>query len=162
MPSQLGDDDHLLSALANGLRIWIADRRRQHHREASAMIDFPSSPTVGQQFAAAGVIWTWDGTKWTAQGLSPTFLPLSGGTLSGSLGAPVIAIQNAAGNANPLWGDINGNARWLVMLGDGGAESGANAGSDFAIRAYSDLGVSLGPDLTINRATGIVRRSARD
>ena len=29
------------------------------------MIDFPASPTLGQQFTAAGVTWTWDGTKWT-------------------------------------------------------------------------------------------------
>jgi hypothetical protein len=35
------------------------------------MIDFPASPTVGQQFTAAGVTWTWDGTKWTAGGLGP-------------------------------------------------------------------------------------------
>ena len=120
------------------------------------MIDFPSSPTVGQQFAAAGVIWTWDGTKWTAQGLSPTFLPLSGGVLSGPLGAPVVSLQNASGNANPLWGDIGGAARWLVELGDGAAETGANAGSNLAIVAYSDAAISLGADLTINRATGIV------
>ena len=29
------------------------------------MIDFPASPTNGQQFSAAGVTWTWDGVKWT-------------------------------------------------------------------------------------------------
>ena len=36
------------------------------------MIDFPASPTVNQQFTAAGVTWTWDGTKWLPAGLSPT------------------------------------------------------------------------------------------
>jgi hypothetical protein len=123
------------------------------------VIDFPSNPTVGQQFSAAGVVWTWDGTKWTAQGLSPTFLPLSGGTLSGPLNAPVISLQNAAGNANPLWGDIGGNARWLIELGDGAAETGNNAGSNFAIVAYSDAALSLGADFTINRATGVVSAS---
>jgi hypothetical protein len=123
------------------------------------VIDFPSNPTVGQQFSAAGVIWTWDGTKWTAQGLSPTFLPLSGGTLSGPLNAPVISLQNAAGNANPLWGDIGGNARWLIELGDGAAETGNNAGSNCAIVAYSDAALSLGADFTINRATGVVSAS---
>ena len=39
------------------------------------MIDFPASPTVGQQFTAAGVTWTWDGTKWLPSGLSPTVVP---------------------------------------------------------------------------------------
>jgi hypothetical protein len=123
------------------------------------MIDFPSNPTVGQQFTAAGVMWTWDGAKWTAQGLSPTFLPLSGGTLTGPLNAPVVSLQNTAGNANPLWGDIGGNARWLVELGDGAPETGNNAGSNFAIVAYSDAAVSLGADFTINRATGVVSAS---
>jgi hypothetical protein len=39
------------------------------------MIDFPNSPTVGQQFTAAGVTWTWDGAKWLPAGLSPTVVP---------------------------------------------------------------------------------------
>ena len=39
------------------------------------MIDFPASPTLGQQFTAAGVTWTWDGVKWLPSGLSPTVVP---------------------------------------------------------------------------------------
>ena len=31
-------------------------------------IDFPASPTPGQSFPNAGVVWTWDGVKWTALG----------------------------------------------------------------------------------------------
>ncbi len=31
-----------------------------------AVIDFPTSPTVGQQFTSGGITWTWDGVKWTA------------------------------------------------------------------------------------------------
>ena len=42
------------------------------------MIDFPASPTLGQQFTAAGVTWTWDGAKWTASGLSVAYVPLAG------------------------------------------------------------------------------------
>ena len=49
------------------------------------MLDFPASPTVGQQFIAAGVTWTWDGTKWTAAGLSVAYLPLAGGQMSGPI-----------------------------------------------------------------------------
>jgi hypothetical protein len=62
------------------------------------MIDFPASPTTGQTFAAAGVTWTWDGAKWTANGLNVPYLPLSGGTLSGPLtlvGDPIAALQPA-------------------------------------------------------------------
>jgi hypothetical protein len=39
------------------------------------MIDFPAAPTNGQQFTAAGVTWTWDGVKWTLNGLGVPFLP---------------------------------------------------------------------------------------
>jgi hypothetical protein len=42
------------------------------------MIDFPASPTVGQQFTAAGVTWVWDGVKWAASGLSVAYVPLAG------------------------------------------------------------------------------------
>ena len=42
---------------------------------ALTVIDFPASPTIGQQFTAAGVTWTWDGAKWLPSGLSPTVVP---------------------------------------------------------------------------------------
>jgi len=62
------------------------------------MIDFPASPTVGQQFTAAGVTWVWDGVKWAASGLSVAFLPLAGGTMTGPivLAADPIANLQAA------------------------------------------------------------------
>ena len=58
------------------------------------MIDFPNSPTVGQQFTAAGVTWVWDGTKWTASGLGTAYLPLAGGTMTG----PVVLAADPAAN----------------------------------------------------------------
>lgn len=57
------------------------------------MIDFPANPTLGQQFTAAGVTWTWDGVKWTASGLGVAYLPLAGGTM---LGPIVLAADPAA------------------------------------------------------------------
>src|SRR4029077_879564 len=36
------------------------------------MIDFPSSPTVGQTFSSGIASWIWDGTKWGAAGSSAT------------------------------------------------------------------------------------------
>lgn len=51
-----------------------------------------------------------------------------------------------------------GSNRWLIMLGDATAESGVgNAGSDFALYAYSDAGTQLrAADIQISRATGRV------
>jgi hypothetical protein len=85
-----------------------------------AAIDFPANPTVGQRFTSGGVIWTWDGIKWTLSG-------------SGS-----ISINNAP-PSNPLdgalwWDTVTGNlfiyyddgtsAQWVVAvnLGTAGAQ----------------------------------------
>ena len=61
------------------------------------MLDFPASPTVGQQFTAGGVTWTWDGAKWTGSG--------GGGTGGGG-------IPDAPSNGQ-LYGRMN--ATWSVV-----------------------------------------------
>lgn len=52
-------------------------------------LDFPSSPSIGTVYENAGVIWTWDGIKWTSGNSASQFLPLVGGELSGSLGVAI-------------------------------------------------------------------------
>jgi hypothetical protein len=257
--------------------------------EASAMIDFPASPTIGDQFTSGGTTWEWDGAKWTiVPGTSgppviisdtppaspvvgdlwwdsiggqlycwfvdPTssqwvvatnnsaamqgYLPLTGGVLSGPLtgqaatfsgmltgvnatltgalvasgggtlggawtfsnnvtvnGATTLAslTTNAATANNGLtvtgvlpggpfatyglavdggadggyialnaataaagtgvFGYVGDLARWGINLGDGAAETGANAGSNFSITSYDDTGAALDTPLSINRAT---------
>jgi hypothetical protein len=97
------------------------------------MIDFPASPTVGQQFTAAGVTWVWDGTKWAASGLSVAFLPLAGGNMSG----PIVLAADPAANLQAAtkqyvdgvrYGDnriINGDCR--VDQRNNGASGTANS-----------------------------------
>ena len=83
------------------------------------MIDFPQNPTQGQQFTAAGVTWTWDGTKWTASGLGVAYLPLAGGTMLGPIvlaADPAAPLQAATKQYvdGARWGDnriINGDMR---------------------------------------------------
>ena len=53
-------------------------------------------------------------------------------------------------------GRRNGSARWSVLLLDGTAESGSNAGSDFWILRYSDAGVQIDAPLFIKRSNGAV------
>jgi len=48
----------------------------------------------------------------------------------------------------------NATARWLMYLGDGAAEAGANAGSNFEIHRYDDAGTYLGRAMQIERSTG--------
>ena len=51
-------------------------------------------------------------------------------------------------------GGANATARWLMYLGDGAAEAGANAGSNFEIHRYDDAGTYLGRAMQIERSTG--------
>ena len=76
------------------------------------------------------------------------YLPLTGGTMTGALTAPSVTVNTA------LVGQKSGLDRWVVYLGDSEAETGTNAGSDFAIDAYSDAGAFLSNPFYITRATG--------
>jgi hypothetical protein len=62
-------------------------------------LDFPNAPATNQTFAAPnGVIYEWDGAKWTSLAGGTAFLPLTGGTLTGPLtlaADPAAALQSA-------------------------------------------------------------------
>jgi len=62
-------------------------------------IDFPASPINGQTFTAAGVQWTFDGTKWAASSFA--YLPLAGGTLTGALNGTTANFSGLAQAASP-------------------------------------------------------------
>ena len=49
---------------------------------------------------------------------------------------------------------VGANLRWQIVLGNGTAEGGSNAGSDFELRNCSDTGAQLSSPLTITRKTG--------
>ena len=86
------------------------------------------------------------------------YLPLAGGTITGLLILPnnnQVQIRGAAGSLRNLIGGTAASARWNLTLGDGTAEAGANAGSNFSLQAYSDAGGFLSTPLAINRATGV-------
>ena len=85
------------------------------------MVDFPSSPTTGQPYTLGGTTWTWDGTKWVAQGTGTgVYLPLSGGVMTGDIvlkGDPTLALHPVTKqmfDLRPMIGDnriINGDMR---------------------------------------------------
>ena len=52
-------------------------------------IDFPNTPTVGQQFIAAGIAWSWDGSKWVnATNVPSGYAPLNSPPFTGNPTAP--------------------------------------------------------------------------
>jgi len=91
--------------------------------------------------------------------LDARFVNAAGDTMTGSLSIlaanPGIGLnKTASGGSNTLYGFTNSLQRWIVTLGDSIAESGSNAGSNFAIYNYNDAGTYLGTPLTINRVDG--------
>jgi microcystin-dependent protein len=87
-----------------------------------AAIDFPASPTVGQQFTAAnGVTYQWTGIMWiVAPGTAGDFLPRDGSLpMTGDL------VVGAGSDTVTVYADIG----WISMSGNS-AVDGAEAGWD--------------------------------
>jgi hypothetical protein len=108
-------------------------------------------------------------TQWSAPsgGVSAAYVDAAdalrvlkaGDTMTGNLTVSgawpgVNLVKPVAGSAAQLASYNGANLRWVMALGDQAAESGANAGSGFALARYSDAGAYLGTPMTINRATG--------
>lgn len=90
------------------------------------------------------------------------YMPLSGGVFTGVVQFPAnnsVAIVGAAGTQRAILGGTAGPPtafRWQMMLGDQTAETGGNAGSNFALNAISDTGAILSTPLAIARSTGVI------
>lgn len=73
---------------------------------------------------------------------------------TGSTNATMV-FDSPAGNQSQLNFNSSGTARW-IFLKNNTAESGSNAGSDFALLRRTDAGGSLGTPIFIERATGFI------
>jgi hypothetical protein len=84
----------------------------------------------------------------------------SGDTMTGDLyiqkASPGLRFDKTAGTATWLVTSQAGVTRWAMQLGDGAAESGGNAGSNFVLGRYSDAGAGIDSAIYISRATANV------
>ncbi|MGN8190278.1 hypothetical protein ACTJLD_30275 [Burkholderia sp. 22088] len=95
-------------------------------------------------------------------GTSGATVPLLNGTntWSGTQTLPgTTNINGAAATNRALFLQTAGVNRWDIKE-DSTAESGSNAGSNFAIDSYNDAGVYLATPFKINRATGVTTISS--
>jgi hypothetical protein len=83
---------------------------------------------------------------------SGTFTALAAGT-NASAGSAVV--NGPAGSYRTLHLQTAGSDRW-ALFADNSSESGANAGSNFNLNAYSDAAAVLFTPFIINRASGLV------
>ena len=89
----------------------------------------------------------------------------AGDTMSGTLtlayADPRIWLNcPGSGHGNGISSYTNGVPRWALYLGDGTAEAGGNAGSNFGLVRYDDAGNSLGFSLAVSRSSGVVSLGA--
>jgi hypothetical protein len=69
--------------------------------------------------------------------------------------SPTFYLNSTAPGQNHITGRKGGIDRWTMQFGNNSAESGGNAGSDFALYRYDDAGGGAASALGINRATGV-------
>ena len=75
------------------------------------VLNFPASPTLNDTYTANNVIYTWNGTFWSAnnaQDLDARFVNVTGDTMTGNLTVPSINSGQLAGFRNQI---INGDFR---------------------------------------------------
>jgi len=104
-------------------------------------------------FAAGDVTVTHSTNTLTVSG--GELIAAGGLTAGDGTGAPLLGVSGAAGNSRGVSLETAGSTRWTVVAGSV-AESGGNAGSDFAINYHGDDGVYVDTPLTITRSTGVI------
>jgi len=137
-------------------------------------IDFPASPTVGQEFTGGTVLYRYNGYGWgaVAQAGQPYVLK-TGDTMSGALAITDLLTVSSATTAATINLDKSGSGqesnifgrkgtlhRWKISIGDNAPETGSHTGSNFSIISRNDDGTHRSLVLTINRATGDVALSS--
>jgi len=97
-----------------------------------------------------------DGKAYARQSAAWNTSPSFGGTVSVLVaGNPVLSLVSTGVSAVcVINGRVNSLARWQLQLSDGNAESGSNAGSNFALARFNDAGVAIDIPLYILRNTG--------
>jgi Chaperone of endosialidase len=93
-------------------------------------------------------------TKWAGPMLS-----LAGGSVAGVLtvvGSNSFVLNTLTVGQRAILAQTNGANRWQMLLADGTAEGGGDAGSNFVLNRISDAGAVLGAPLTIIRSSGQV------
>jgi hypothetical protein len=99
------------------------------------------------------------GNTWTKAQADARYVDVTGDTMSGDLAiakpSPTMVLGKIVGTPARFIGANGGVARWTLTVGDGAAEPGSNAGSDFAITRHDDAGTVIDNPVTMLRSTGV-------
>jgi hypothetical protein len=172
--NKTGDPGSAITSQRNGANRWMINLanavddfviNRYDDGGASSQVLYISRTTglgtvLGNPTAPLGIATKGYVDSAVAAGGGGSYVAKTGDIMTGQLNinynAPVISLNKSDPTVgNSVNGTTNGAARWSMRLGDYGAESGANAGSDFSIHRFADNGITyLGNALSISRATG--------
>lgn len=72
----------------------------------------------------------------------------------------LILDKTASGQSSRVTGSLNGVLRWQVGFGNGTAEAGSNAGSDWSLDAFDDAGAFIRRALVVTRSEGVLELPA--
>lgn len=130
--------------------------------------------TTGNKWYRTKVAGAWG--SWTLDSGAGAFVLKAGDTMTGNLAItssnPTISLTATSSNPtlvlnkktatdnNVISALMNGSPRWAFSMGDGTAETGSNAGSNFFLGRYTDAGAPIDAVLGINRANGTATFSA--
>jgi len=81
------------------------------------------------------------------------------GDLSISKASPRLVLNKGVGASDEasIFGSRNNVNRWAILMAQGAAEGGGNAGSDFALLRYADNGAYLGVAFSVTRSNGALQ-----
>ena len=93
--------------------------------------------------------------------LNLTYLPLSGGTLTGNVtidkATPSLGLnKSGSGQSSRIEGQSASVRRWSLVLGETDAEAGSDTGSSFYLYAWDDAGTTPTLVLSASRADGLL------
>lgn len=147
-----GTNRSLILRTSNSLRWHIAaNTTAEGGSDAGSNLEIHRYSDAGASLGSVLVITRSDGTvQWN----TTTFV------INASSGNPLLEIRGVAATTRNIVFKTGSVNRWVVQANNA-AESGSNAGSDFAIQRYDDSGVGIGAVVTITRSTGVIRHEAR-
>ncbi len=143
----------VLQSTNDAVYVGASSATRTYLRSGTALVGFDAAlglfPSVAGAYPLGGA-----SNRWAT--VYATDLSLSGSaTILGTMIAGGARLDAAAGSVRQLTFTTAGVARHAVYA-DSAAESGANAGSNYALSQYSDAGAYLGTALLVLRASGDV------